>query len=115
MTYPISDNNQSLREELDVIDEVRELAKIKELSRKQQVTQWYNLKVQKKIFQVSDLVLRRASIGNKNAREGKLASIWGGPYRVRTTMDASANALESLTGKMIPRTFNVVDLLRYYS
>ena len=43
VTYPIPDNNQRLLEELDVIDEVRELARLKELSRKQQVTQRYNL------------------------------------------------------------------------
>jgi hypothetical protein len=35
ITYPIPDNNQRLLEELDAVDEVRELAKLKELSRKQ--------------------------------------------------------------------------------
>jgi hypothetical protein len=39
ITYPIPDNNQRLCEEMDVVDEVRELAKIKELSRKKQVAQ----------------------------------------------------------------------------
>jgi hypothetical protein len=50
VTYLITDNNQRLLEELDVIDEVRELARLKELSRKQQVAQHYNLKVHKKSF-----------------------------------------------------------------
>jgi hypothetical protein len=114
ISYPIPDNNQRLRDELDVVNEVRELAKIKDISRKQQVPQRYNLKVHKKSFQVGDLVLRRASIGNKNAKEGTLAN-WEGPYLIRTAMDAGAYSLESLTGKEISRTFNAVDLRRYYS
>ena len=115
VTFPIPDNNQRLLEELDVIDEVRELARLKELSRKQQVAQRYNMKVHKRSFQVGDLILRRASIGNKNAIEGKLAANWEGPYRIRIAMDVGAYALESLIGKEIPRTFNAADLRRYYS
>jgi hypothetical protein len=34
MVHPIPDNSQRLREELDFIDEVRELARIKEVPQK---------------------------------------------------------------------------------
>ena len=42
-----------------------------ELTWKQQVAQRYNLKVVKRNFQDGDLVMRRASIGNRNAKDGK--------------------------------------------
>ena len=54
-----------------MIDEVREIARTKELTWKKQVAQRYNLKVVKRNFQDGDLVMRRASIGNRNAKDGK--------------------------------------------
>ena len=48
--YPAENNEQLLREDSDLIDEVRETAKIKELSRKQQIAQRYNLKVVRRNF-----------------------------------------------------------------
>jgi hypothetical protein len=53
-----------------------------EMSRKQRVAQRYNAKVVKREFVVNDLVMMRASIGQKNAKDGKLAANWEGPYRV---------------------------------
>ena len=47
------------------MDEIRELARLTEISRKQRVVQRYNVKVVKREFVVNDLVLRRASIGQK--------------------------------------------------
>jgi hypothetical protein len=74
--YPAENNEQLFREDSDLVDEVREIPRIKELSRKQQIAQRYNLKVVKRNFQTSDLVMRRASIGNRNARDGKLKANW---------------------------------------
>lgn len=42
----------------------------------------FNRKVVPKEFKVGDLVWRRADDGQQNARQGKLAQNWGGPYRV---------------------------------
>ena len=54
--YPTEDNEQLLREDPNLIDEVREIARIKVLSRNQQIAQRYNLKVVKRNFQTGDLV-----------------------------------------------------------
>ena len=72
--YTPPNNQEILREELDLMDEVRELAWLTKISRKQRVAQRYNAKVVKREFEVDDLVLRRASIGLKNAKDGKLAA-----------------------------------------
>ena len=61
-------NQEILREELDLVDEVRELARLTEMSRKQRIAQRYNAKVVKRKFAVGDLVLRRASIGLKECK-----------------------------------------------
>ena len=112
--YPAQENEQLLREDSDMVEEIREAARIKELSRKQQVAQRYNLKVPR-CFQSGDLVLRRASIGNRNAKDGKLRANWEGPFRVKTVAANGAYHLETLKGKEIPRTLNVADLRSYYS
>jgi hypothetical protein len=113
--YPAENNEQLLREDSDLIDEVRETARIKELSRKQQIAQRYNLKVVRRNFQVGDLVMRRASIGNRNANDGKLKAKWEGPYQVKRATEKGAYHLETLKSKELPRTLNVADLRRYYS
>ena len=98
-----------------MVEEIREAARIKELSRKQQVSQRYNLRVVSRSFQIGDLVLRRASIENRNATDVKLRANWEDPYRVRSIAVNGAYHLETLKGKEIPRTLNVTDLRWYYS
>ena len=98
-----------------MIEEIRETARIKELSCKQQVAQGYNLRVVPRSFQPGDLVLRRASIGNRNAKDGKLRANWEGPFRVKIVVANGTYHLETLKGKEIPRTLDVADLRRYYS
>ena len=43
--------------------------------------------------------------GNKNARDGKLAANWEGPYRVKEKLDDGAYILETLAKKPVKRTF----------
>jgi hypothetical protein len=59
--------------------------------------------------------MRRASIGNRNAKDGKLKANWEGPYRVKHATEKGAYHLETLKGRELPRTLNVADLRRYYS
>jgi hypothetical protein len=113
--YHAKNNEQLLKEGLDMIDEVREISRIKELSRKQQVAQRYNTKFMKRSFQQWDLVMQRVSIGNCNAKEGKFRENWEGPYRIKSVTLKGAYHLETLNGRQIPRTFIIADLKRYYS
>ncbi|KAK4276012.1 hypothetical protein QN277_019014 [Acacia crassicarpa] len=75
----------------------------------------HNRKVGLRSFKKSDLVLRRADIGNKNARDGKLAANWEGPYRINEQLGKGAYTLESLDEKEIKRTWNADKLKAYYS
>ncbi|MCI54012.1 hypothetical protein A2U01_0075259, partial [Trifolium medium] len=62
-----------------------------------------------------DLVLRRADIGLRNARDVKLAQNWEGPYRIATALGKGGYKLETLQGEQIDRTLNADKLKKYYS
>jgi hypothetical protein len=115
MLYPANQNNQLLMENLDLADEVRETARLKEKTRKQQVAQWYNLRVSRWSFEVGDLVLRMASISLKNAKDGKLAANCERPYKILQNTRRGGYALETLQGRELPRTFNAANLRQFYS
>ncbi|XP_057730242.1 uncharacterized protein LOC130945550 [Arachis stenosperma] len=101
--------------EKNLIDEAREMAHLTEIALKQRVALRYNAKVLKREFEPNDLVLRRNDIGLSTPGEGKLATNWEGPYRVKEVMGKGAFKLERLDGKEIPRTWNASNLRRFYS
>ncbi|XP_061371571.1 uncharacterized protein LOC133314140 [Gastrolobium bilobum] len=83
-------NSQALLHNLDAIEEARKVAHVKEIALKQRIETCYNSKVVRRSFNVGDLVLRRADIGNKNAWQGKLAANWEGIYRIYSKTDKGA-------------------------
>nr|XP_029148313.1 uncharacterized protein LOC114925206 [Arachis hypogaea] len=101
--------------EKDLIEETREMAHLTETALKQRIALRYNAKVLKRDFEERDLVLRRNDIGVPTPGEGKLATNWEGPYRVREVLGKGAYKLEKLDGKEIPRTWNAGNLKRFYS
>ncbi|KAK2376303.1 hypothetical protein QL285_077105 [Trifolium repens] len=105
-------NDEALREELDLVEEIRTGASIKEASLKQKVAARHDTKVIPREFNVDSLVLRRNA---KDSHEGKLAPNWEGPYRVRGKTGNGAYYLEDLQGKELPRPWNAQKLKQYYS
>ena len=108
-------NDNAIAVELDLVDEVRATAHLRDLAAKQLLAARYNRKVNPWSFKKNDLVLRRVDIGNKNAREGKLAANWEGPYHIKEELGKGGYILESLSGKAIKRTWNADKLKTYYS
>ncbi|KAJ1386751.1 Ribonuclease H-like superfamily [Sesbania bispinosa] len=108
-------NDQRLREELDLIEEIRQRASVREAIIKSQSTRRHDKAVVRRAYDDGDLVLRRADVGNKNAAQGKLAENWEGPYRIVSGTGTGAYRLETLPGEPIPRTWNADKLRRYYS
>ncbi|XP_061360758.1 uncharacterized protein LOC133304723 [Gastrolobium bilobum] len=76
------ENSELMKIDMQLLEEERDKIAIVEMASKQRAATRYNRTVVKRTFQVGDLVLRRADVGNKNARDGKLAANWEGPYRV---------------------------------
>ncbi|KAI5413155.1 hypothetical protein KIW84_057670 [Lathyrus oleraceus] len=105
-------NDETLRAELDLVDEIRSEAALRETTLKQKIALRHDAKVIKREFQVGTLVLRR---NQKNPREGKLAANWEGPYRVRDKTSNGAYYLENLQGEQLARPWNAEKLRQYYS
>ncbi|CAJ2665934.1 unnamed protein product [Trifolium pratense] len=104
-------NDEALREELDLVEEIRTGASLKEATLKQKIAARHDTKVIKRDFEVGSLVLRR----NADSQGGKLAPNWEGPYRVIDKTENGAYYLEDLRGKKLPRPWNAQKLKQYYS
>ncbi|MDV3201155.1 MAG: hypothetical protein Q8877_03090, partial [Sweet potato little leaf phytoplasma] len=74
-----------------------------------------NKTVNPRNFEPGDLVLRRADIGQKNAKDGKLAQNWEGPYRVLSKSGIGGYRMETLTGAPISNSWNAAKLKTYFS
>ena len=82
MTYQDKDNEEQLRLNLDLIDEVRtdvehRIARYKNLMARQ-----YDAMVKPRRFNIGDLVLKKVSLATKNSAHGKLGPNWEGLYRI---------------------------------
>jgi hypothetical protein len=69
---PLSEeaNDEALGEELDLVEELRTAASLRETSLKQKIASRHDTKVIKRYFEVGSLVLRRNA---KDSHESKLA------------------------------------------
>ncbi|XP_072084316.1 uncharacterized protein [Arachis hypogaea] len=113
-TY-IDNQDEARRSELDIIEEVRNLAALKQRATQQAIARQYNKSVKNRSFVKGDLVLRKTETARKPPTHGKLAANWDGPYRVSEALGQGAYKLESLEGKLLPNTWNVSSLKKFYS
>ncbi|XP_020208116.1 uncharacterized protein LOC109793058 [Cajanus cajan] len=108
-------NDDALRAELDVLEEVRDKAQVVAEACKQRMTRRFNSNLKPRTFHEGDLVWRATGAARCNSSEGKLSANWDGPFRIRHALHNGAYKLEELSGKVIPRTWNSTHLKTYYS
>jgi len=96
----VEESNEETKVNLDLLDEVREEARIKAEALKRRVEYKYNSKLRPQQFQVTDLVMRKA---HSYQLENKLSPKWTGPFRVIEALGNEAYRLETLEGGAIPR------------
>ena len=89
-------NGRLKAENLDFLQEDRELAHIQSMAYKEKGKKYFDKQVQPRDFQVSDLVLRRADGPRKEVNEGKLAPNWEGPFRVTKSLGNKAYRIQTL-------------------
>nr|KYP70296.1 hypothetical protein KK1_009509 [Cajanus cajan] len=114
----VFNNEQNARElaaDLDLVDELRDKARIHEEACKLRASRRYNTRVKPRSFRASDLVWQLLGEARKNTTDGKLAPTWDGPFRVTEDLENGAYRLEELSEKPIPRTWNATHLKFYYS
>ena len=110
--FVAEDSNEERRMNLDLLDEVREEARVKAESVKRRVEGRYNSKVTSRQFRNGGLVMRKA---HQYEMQNKLSPKWTGPFRITEALGNGAYRLETLEGGAIPRTWNATHLKSYYS
>jgi len=110
--FVVEESNEERKVNLDLLDEVREEARIKAEALKRRVKYKYSSKLRPQQFQVTDLVMRKA---HPYQLENKLSPKWTSPFRVTEALGNGAYKLETLEGGAIPRTWNATNLKFYFS
>ena len=110
--FVAEDSNEERRMNLDLLDEVKEEARMKAEAGKRRVERRYNSKVRPRQFRGGDLVMRKT---HQYEMEIKLSPKWTGPFRITEALGNGAYRLETLEGGAIPRTWNATHLKFYYS
>ncbi|GKB62270.1 hypothetical protein Tco_0918456 [Tanacetum coccineum] len=98
---------------LDMAEERRERAAVREARSKARMEKYYNAKVRNISFRLGDFVYRnnKASHAKENR---KLGPKWEGPYEVVEALGKGAYKLRNSSGDILSRTWNVQDLKKCY-
>ena len=114
MTYQDKDNEEQLRLNLDLIDEVKTDAKHRTVRYKNLMARQYDAMVKPRRFNIGDLVLKKVPLATKYPAHGKLGPNWEGPYKVINCKRQGSYYLEALDGRKLELPWNVEHLRRYY-
>ena len=114
MTYQDEDNEEHLRLNLDLIDEVRIEEEHRTARYKNLMIRQYDATVKPRHFNIGDFVLTKVSLATKNPAHGKLGPNWEGPYRVINCKRQGSYYLKALDGRRLEHPWNVEHLRRYY-
>ena len=109
-----SDNDEQLTKSLDLIEEKRENAMVQLAYYQQKLKQGYDTNVKLRPLTLGDLVLRKVVGFAKNLAWGNLGPNWERPYRITSKAGIEVYFLEDLEEHVIPRSWNVNNLKRYY-
>ncbi|GKB86513.1 reverse transcriptase domain-containing protein [Tanacetum coccineum] len=106
-------NDEELRLNLDLLEERRERAAIREAKAKLNMTKYYNARVRGVTFRPGDFVYR-SNDASHVVDGGKLGPKWEGPYEVMEALGDGAYKLRSTDGTVLPRTWNIANLKKCY-
>ncbi|KAI3733110.1 hypothetical protein L1987_64328 [Smallanthus sonchifolius] len=107
-------NNEALAQDLDTMDELRDLAKVRIAAYQQRIAKSYNKSIRIRRFQVGDLVLRKAFQNTTNSSDGKLAPKCEGPYLIDSEAGKCAYWLATMEGELLLRSWNAILLKTYF-
>ncbi|XP_075645611.1 uncharacterized protein LOC142616697 [Castanea sativa] len=82
MKYQEKENEEQLRLNLNLVDEVRMDAGQMTTRYKNLMARQHDAMVKPRRFNIGDLVLKRVSLATRNPVHGKLGPNWEGPYKV---------------------------------
>ncbi|GJZ13832.1 reverse transcriptase domain-containing protein [Tanacetum coccineum] len=106
-------NDDEIRLNLDLVEERREQAAIREAKSKSKMMRYYNARVRGVTFKPGDYVYR-SNVASHAMDGGKLGPKWEGPYEVTEVLGGGAYKLRSMDGAVLPRTWNIANLKKCY-
>ncbi|GJZ89648.1 reverse transcriptase domain-containing protein [Tanacetum coccineum] len=109
----MAENDEALEINLELLEEKREQAAIREAKSKRQMEKYYNTKVRNASFKPGDLVYR-SNEASRVEDTGKLGPKWEGPYEVTEALGKGSYKLKDRNGRELPRTWNVCNLKKCY-
>ncbi|GKA64427.1 reverse transcriptase domain-containing protein [Tanacetum coccineum] len=106
-------NIEALEINLDLLEEIREEAAIREAKSKAKMEKYYNAKVRNTSFKPGDLVYRNndASRAEDTRKPGPK---WEGPYEITEALGKGAYKLKDRDEQQLPRTWNISNLKKRY-
>ncbi|XP_072060182.1 uncharacterized protein [Arachis hypogaea] len=111
----LDNQDEARRSELDIIEEIRDIATLRQRAAQHALDCQYNKMVKSRSFGKGDLILRKTDTARKPPSHGKLAANWDGPYRIAEVLGNGVYKLESIDGKILPNTWNVSSRKKFYS
>ncbi|KAL0320128.1 UNVERIFIED_CONTAM: hypothetical protein Sradi_5274300 [Sesamum radiatum] len=111
MNFSEKCNESLLRENLDLIEELRQKAFMRIQRYKNIMINSYNKRISSRSFQVGDLVLRRVDTLKP---VGKLDPTWEKPYKDTSIIGKGAYELEDPKGRPLPKPWNIYNLKKYF-
>ncbi|GJW12161.1 reverse transcriptase domain-containing protein [Tanacetum coccineum] len=109
----LKENKEALEINLDLLEERREQAAIREAKSKAKMERYYNSEVQSVSFKPGDLVYRNNEASSAEDT-GKLGPKWEGPYEVTKALGKGAYKLRDQDKNQLLRTWNVSNLKKCY-
>ncbi|CAL8992338.1 unnamed protein product [Prunus brigantina] len=113
-TYDPQQNDSQLALNLDLIDEHRSQAQLRNATYKQRTARYYDSRVKHRSFKMGDWVLRKVSLATRNPTEGTLGPSWEGPYQVVSICRSGTYRLRGSDGQTLGQPWNVEHLKFYY-
>ena len=104
-------NEEQLRTNLDLLNEVREASQIRLAAYQQRVRRYYNSRVKERRFRAGDMVLKKVSTKDKITA---FSPNWEGPYRVLSSRRLGTYWLEDMDGRALSHPWNAEHLKIYY-
>ncbi|XP_070677797.1 uncharacterized protein [Malus domestica] len=111
--YVQSKNDKQLILNLDLVEEYRIQAHLRNVAYKQRISNYYDSKVKPRFFKVGDWVLKKRLLCDRVLSEETLSPNWDGPFEVVSISHLGSYKIRSSDGKTLGHPWNA-DHLKYY-
>ncbi|XP_074327002.1 uncharacterized protein LOC141664945 [Apium graveolens] len=106
-------NEEGLKTNMELIDEVRDQAVQRMEKYKEKTREHFSKKSRVKNFQVRDLVLRDTEASDPT-NTGKLMPTWEGPYKIKEVLRPGTYKHLNMDDSEVPNTWHGLRLRKFY-